>query len=257
MRYSTSDKFVLMVDLRAQLSGIIFLLAAARNGLPTAFEILLATGVDSKTRDEFGLTPMSLAAIGGHAHIVRLLLDAGDDSASSLDPLGRIPLHWTAHSGYEDVVKILVDNPSPNADISDTLDGRTALSLAAEGGHTASVQLLLDREDVAAGRKDKFGLTPLAWASRSGREDVVKLLVGPTGRQSRLTRHQWPNAPIMGRKKLTLCSHVNQRTPLSWAVESGHLELARLLPQTVSAGLKDGDKYQGTSCGVGETEPNK
>ncbi|KAK4234896.1 Inversin, partial [Achaetomium macrosporum] len=64
--------------------------------------------------------------------------------------------------------------------------GRTALSYAARGGHTAAVKTLLEmgaKVDVDAtdnkldiDAKDKYGRTPLSWAAERGHEAVVKLL---------------------------------------------------------------------------------
>ncbi|KAK3903332.1 hypothetical protein C8A05DRAFT_14717, partial [Staphylotrichum tortipilum] len=55
--------------------------------------------------------------------------------------------------------------------------GRTALSYAARGGHTAAVKTLLEmgaKVDVDA--KDNDGRRPLLWAAVNGHEAVVKLL---------------------------------------------------------------------------------
>lgn len=245
------------------------LLAASRNGLPTAFELLLKTGVYVKTTDSKGKTPLLLAAIGGHASIVRLLLDAGEHPASSRDPCGRISLHWAARGGHIAVVKMLLDIPSLNANIAD-LDGRTALVWAAEGGHTAVVQLLLDREDVTVDKKDNFGLSALAWASRSGREEVVKLLVdrpsveADSRDKNGLTPMAWPARNgyeavvnlLAARVDVDAASEdANQRTPLSWATENGQLGLARSLPRARSAEEKDEDKCHDTTSGVEEADP--
>ena len=39
------------------------------------------------------------------------------------------------------------------------------------------MKLLVDRNDVEADSKDKYGRTPLLWAADSGHEAVVKLLI--------------------------------------------------------------------------------
>jgi len=45
--------------------------------------------------------------------------------------------------------------------------GRTTVSRAAERGHTAVVELLLSREDVAVNSRDVGCKTPLLWACKS------------------------------------------------------------------------------------------
>jgi len=84
-------------------------------------------------------------------------------------------------------------------------------------------------------KKDSLGLTPLMWAARHGREDVVKLLL-----QQKQTR---PDIPGTG----------SGRTALSWAAGSGHEGVVRLFlsPQCVhpwSTGLQLGRTWQAVNA---------
>jgi len=69
-------------------------------------------------------------------------------------------------------------------------------------------------------QRDSAGLTPLMWATRYGRDDVVKLLLEQ--------KHVQPDMP----------DTEYGRTALSWAARSGHEEVVRLFlgPQFVNPG---------------------
>ena len=64
-------------------------------------KLLLETGkvdVDSKDKD-YGRTPLSWAAAGGHEAVVKLLLETGKVDVDSKDRYGRTPLSWAAGKG--------------------------------------------------------------------------------------------------------------------------------------------------------------
>jgi ankyrin repeat protein len=82
---------------------------------------------------------LSLAAQQGHAEIVRLLLDAGEDP-NRYNPASNhphtTPLHQAVLGGHEAVVRLLVERGA-RLDIRDTIWQSTPLGWAVHGGGRA------------------------------------------------------------------------------------------------------------------------
>jgi ankyrin repeat protein len=55
--------------------------------------------------------------------------------------------------------------------------GQTPLGVAAENGHRAVVELLLEMDEVKVDWEDKFNQTPYTWAICNGHRAVAELLV--------------------------------------------------------------------------------
>jgi ankyrin repeat protein len=141
-------------------SGISPVAAAAYAGNDTIVEALLAHGADERASDETGKPPIVYAAAGARFDIVKRLL------ARNFDVNARYPndltlLMWA--SGPDEkapeaqaikVVSYLLD---AGAHIDDRdARGRTALMIAAEGGHAEIANLLLAR-GADPSLKDKAG----------------------------------------------------------------------------------------------------
>jgi ankyrin repeat protein len=81
---------------------------------------------------------LALAAQHGHADVVRLLLDAGEDP-NRYNPDGNhshsTPLHQAALAGHEAVVRLLVERGA-RLDIKDTVYRGTPLGWAIHAGQT-------------------------------------------------------------------------------------------------------------------------
>lgn len=87
---------------------------------------------------------LALAAQHGHAEVVRLLLDAGEDP-DRYNPDGNhshaTPLHHAALAGHEAVVRLLVERKA-RLDLEDTIYHSTPLGWARHGGQTAIADYL-------------------------------------------------------------------------------------------------------------------
>jgi len=71
---------------------------------------------NADTRDEWGQTPLSLAAERGHEAVVRLLLERDDVEADSKNKWSQTALSLAAGRGHEAVVEPLVERNDVNAD---------------------------------------------------------------------------------------------------------------------------------------------
>lgn len=121
-------------------------------------------------------TALGWAAYYGHAGTVKLLLERNDIDVNFVDHKDKItPLQYAAMRRHEAALKALLKHEDILADYdASTL---TALHWAAVWGCAGSVQLLLERDDVDADRRNASGMTPLAIAAYYGELDVVKLLL--------------------------------------------------------------------------------
>jgi uncharacterized protein len=103
------------------------------------------------------------ATIGGHTHVVRLLMERGGDPTIGTT-FGDIPLIRASITGNAETVRCLLDHPSAAATINHRGGGgRTALWWASMTGRVGVVRALLDNgaDHTIA---DEGGRTPIAVA---------------------------------------------------------------------------------------------
>ena len=116
--------------------------AAAGLGLLADAQNLLETA-DPESRHR----ALALAAQQGHADLVRLLLDAGEDP-DRYNPKGShahaTPLHHAALGGHAPVVRLLVERGA-RTDIKDKIYKSTPLGWASHAGRTEIEKYLLDK----------------------------------------------------------------------------------------------------------------
>ena len=157
--------------------------------------------------DHNGRTPLHIAALNGHIEIVKSLAGFCTTTANSPEINGWTPIHLAARKGHTEIVKVLInftDKPNMPAGLLKW----TPIHLAAMNGHIEVVDVLVSCTDFP-NVSLTTGLTPIHLAAKNGHIDVVKSLAA-------LSRS--PNAP-----------DCNGWTPSYFALQNGHSEVAELL----------------------------
>ncbi|PGH10978.1 hypothetical protein AJ79_05129 [Helicocarpus griseus UAMH5409] len=156
--------------------------------------LLQRDDIDVNAADKDGQTLLSITASFSCAGIIKTLLDKCENAnIDTKDKGGWTALHWTLkfstyYSKYYHATRWgwLIDS----AEVVDLLlthkiavnaqnkAGETAFYLAAESGHTAVVQALLERcKNIDPNTVDAYGSTALHRATSNGYNDVVKVIL--------------------------------------------------------------------------------
>jgi ankyrin repeat protein len=143
---------------------------AAANGSLEIVTMLIHGELDAI--DNYGRTPLNIAAHVGHTEVVLALLRAGADPKVPCNS-SLTAMIYAAIDGHVHVIRALV---AANVDINEEyLGGWTALHAATQSGHSEAVKLLLDlHADTRVGRK--YGRAPLDIARMKGFEEIISLL---------------------------------------------------------------------------------
>jgi ankyrin repeat protein len=177
---------------------------AAEQGHEPIVKLLLSMdGVEVNAADRNGWTPLFLAAMRRHESVVALLLatdsiDTGFKNKFGLNLIrlaaadGKILTStmlavvynmdrdlegqmWAAREQYGLLMKWLIEKYKIDLNLKDEWS-RTLLSYAAEHGLERAVKLLCLTDTVRINTADRYGRTPMWWASRKGHTTVVRLL---------------------------------------------------------------------------------
>ncbi|HZY85644.1 MAG TPA: ankyrin repeat domain-containing protein, partial [Gemmataceae bacterium] len=216
---------------------------AAARGHKSALIALLAMGADMGEKDGKGRTPLMTAAEAGNAEVVTLLVAPGT-VASLAGEVFKSAGGAKLPAGLDKLGGLLERGAGDALDQTD-LDGRTALMLAAGGGHAACVKALLggsshgtNRERVL--RPDKKGRNALMLAAAGGHVEGVDALYFWAG--DALTATDLRRAGLDG------------KTALDLAEAGSHKSVVRLLRIAVARGAAfEGDlatleKYPGVAA---------
>ncbi|KAL9096562.1 MAG: hypothetical protein Q9165_001049 [Trypethelium subeluteriae] len=115
-----------------------------------------------------------------------------------------------AKQGLTRTIQRVLERGKVDVDAKDTKHKQTALCWAAEYGHEAIVELLLEMVHADVDSKDACGRTPLFFAADAGEGDIVRLLLDIGGAD-------------VGLKDIT------GSTSLHYAAEAGHTAIVQLL----------------------------
>jgi hypothetical protein len=122
--------------------------------------------------DQFGRTPLHLAAARSRANVVKMLVSFGA-SPERRDDFGRTALHDAALSASEGAARRLLDGGADPGPIDDY--GSTPLHLACRRGSLTVARLLLER-GADPNARSAAGTTPLHEAASTGDALLVRLL---------------------------------------------------------------------------------
>lgn len=182
---------------------------AAQNGHLETVRLLLTHHADRRARDKTTLTPLHYAVKSNNRAVVEALLDPEERVDSDKTVEGKTALMMAAECGFVKLTRYLLGK---KADVNHSNDiGATALLMAAENGHCDVVRVLLSNgADVNTAGLDDF--SPLHLAARVGREDVVAVLLEHKARVHQTQRN-------------------TRMTALHYAAQGGFTRVAALLIQ--------------------------
>ncbi len=145
------------------------LYVAARGGNAAVVEVLLSAKAEVDRRNRFGDTALMAASLNGHLAIAKTLRARG----AAIDFKGWTPLSYAATGGHDDIVRwLLVEGAGVNAQ---SPNGTTALMMATREGKYSTALLLIDRgADVNLRNND--GASALDWAKRNNDTALVERL---------------------------------------------------------------------------------
>jgi ankyrin repeat protein len=147
---------------------------ASEEGHLELAEWLLDSGADVNVHDMKQNTPLHLAAIRGRLDLVRMLLKRGAEvQARGIN--GYTPLFSAVEGGNLDVVRLLLDHGA-DAHIRDKNENN-ALHIAAAHGHLEVSRMLLALKLDVNARNDGEKTSLHKALTKSGKPDVVRLLL--------------------------------------------------------------------------------
>ena len=133
----------------------------------------LSTGANVDQPDKTGATALHWAALGGHDHIIRQLLDAKADVNAAEAGSGMTPLHGVARWNRITTAKLLLANGA-KVDVRDRF-GRTPLFDAMVKDRFEMIDLLLGSGADLSTRNNE-GQTPLDWAISHRKPKLIEHL---------------------------------------------------------------------------------
>ncbi|MBL0725781.1 MAG: ankyrin repeat domain-containing protein [Alphaproteobacteria bacterium] len=150
------------------------LMDAVFNGETDIAKMLISKGASLVDVDYINRSSLVYAILGGSLKSVELTLSEKSNIEDTEDEFGWTPLILAANMGNVNIVKILLNE---RADINGT--GRqkeTALMRASFVRNTEVVKILLDN-DVDVEAVDRLGKTALMWAAEGGFGEIIEMLI--------------------------------------------------------------------------------
>ena len=185
-------------------------------------ELLRDFDVDLSHYNEYGFTPLQLAASHGHLDVTSFLIDRGASLDSGTKAGGYTALHLASNFGHESTTKFLITAGSCVDRVSGF--GTTALHRAAMNGHTAVVRELL-MAGVSGDVKNEEGYTALHYAALENHIGAAKLLIAAGVRVDVMSN--------TGVTPLHLADHKNRTKMVTLLMTSGAVPFWNTIKETI------------------------
>nr|XP_055076899.1 transient receptor potential cation channel, subfamily N, member 1 isoform X1 [Misgurnus anguillicaudatus] len=149
---------------------------AAASGQLDVCHCLLNLKADVTATDIHGQTPLHLAAENDHSEVVKLILRHRPELATLANVEGATCTHIAAAQGSVAVIKeLLIFNQGGLVTLNSKANGLCPLHLAAAGGHTEVVKVLLDA-GASVTEEDTEGMTAVHLAAKNGHTHILEVL---------------------------------------------------------------------------------
>jgi ankyrin repeat protein len=149
------------------------LLAAAAEGDALSVRRHIHGGARVDATNDHGSSALIIASHGGHADVVRALLEAGANLEMRMRSSGMTALHQAASQGHLEIARLLLA-AGARVDAPDASNG-TPLMNAAARRDLGLVRLLLE-SGAALNHRDADGFHAWAWAVDKGADEVASYL---------------------------------------------------------------------------------
>ena len=207
-------------------------------------QLVIEHGADLTAKDNDNDDALMFAVIGGHQHLVRVLIKEFHFNANmSRGSNGRTPLLEACLKGHTDLVRELVVEHGADLSAKDN-NNNDALMYAVIGGHQHLVRVLIKEFHFNANMsRGSKGRTPLLEACCQGRIDIVRQLVVEHGADLSAKDNKNNDALMLAVfgghqvlvriliKEFHFCANtsrgINGRTPLLEACLRGHIDLVK------------------------------
>lgn len=192
------------------------LIAAIHNCANFARMLLTYDSLDVNCADEWGYTPLHIAASSGNTEVLQALLHSGRKlDFDKRAKFGRTALHQAVIYAKPDIVELLLPHcdTALKDDLGDTLLHKAMVNKiyrTKEIDHVRIIELLLQKPETDVNAKHDYGGTALHIAAEEGDMHVLDLLLS----------HKDVEVDVINEKG---------ESPLHWAAYAGHLDVVKLL----------------------------
>jgi ankyrin repeat protein len=168
-------------------------------------DFLGSLGLDATQVDALNQTPLFYAARENKGEVVAHLLRGGCQ-VNHVDTYGQTAIFYAARESHVDTCRRLV-SLGAESDVID-VNGQTPLYYAIKGIDLETVEFFIRECGVDVNNEDNKGITPLVFAKRTGKKQMVNLLMEHGAKTSAEEVRRMPQGRLMKKAGATSLSVV-------------------------------------------------